>query len=74
MPYDIICDGPMGPKHCRVVKKDTGKTVAHSESKKNAGLYVAFAEEKIKPRATIGEKHAQSYGEAQQRQRSVTEG
>ena len=74
MPYDIICDGPMGPKHCRVVKKDTGKTVAHSENKKNAGLYVAFAKKKIKPKATIGEKNGGSYGEAQQRQRKVTEG
>ena len=56
MPYDIICDGPMGPKHCRIVKKETGKVVAHSENKKDAGLYVAFADKKIQPRTTIGKE------------------
>lgn len=72
MPYEIICDGPAGPKHCRIINKETGK-VRHSENKKNAGLYVAFAEKKIKPKATIGEKNGGSYGKAQQRQRKVTE-
>jgi hypothetical protein len=48
VPYKIICDGPNGPKRCRVVKKDSGKTVAHTKNKRDAGLYVAFAEKKIK--------------------------
>ena len=74
MPYKIICDGPIGPKRCRIVKKEDGKGVAHSENRENAGLYVAFAEKKLKPKATIGGKDAKSYGEAQRRQRSITEG
>lgn len=73
MPYQIICDGPEGPKKCRVVKISTGKVVANTASKKDAGLYVAFADKKIKPRATIGGKNAQVYGEAQRRKEQVTE-
>ena len=62
MPYEIICDGPAGTKHCRVVKKDTGKTVAHTENKKDAGLYVAFAERKIEKQPGL-EKKGKGYGQ-----------
>ncbi len=72
MPYQIVCDGPPGPKHCKIIKKSDGKTVAHSENKKDAGLYVAFADKKIQPQSTIGEKDAKSYGGPKEPQQTLT--
>jgi hypothetical protein len=60
MPYNIVCDGPMGPKHCRIIKKEDGKVAAHAENKKDAGLYVAFADKKIKPKSKLGDSNART--------------
>lgn len=43
MPYEIKDTGRPGPKRFEIVRKDTGKVVAHSTTKRKAQAYTRMA-------------------------------